>query len=155
MDGVKPVQTGFRSYGPDAMIGAFETMHSIGAVASLSGVQIETIRYYERIGVVPRPARTSSGRRTYDAEDIVRLQFVKRCRTLGFSLADIQVLLRIVEQSQCPCPEASVIGQRRLSEIRQKTEALRAQERLLATLLDKCTGVQGECLMLNSLKQGL
>ena len=69
--------------------------------------------------------------------------------------ADIQVLLRIVEQSQCPCPEASVIGQRRLSEIRQKTEALRAQERLLATLLDKCTGVQSECLMLNSLKQGL
>ena len=66
-------------------------MHSIGAVASLSGVQIETIRYYERIGVVPRPARTSSGRRTYDAEDIVRLQFVKRCRTLEFSLADIQV----------------------------------------------------------------
>ena len=152
--GVKPVQAGFSSSGPDTVTGAFE-MHSIGAAASLSCVQIETIRYYERSGVVPRPARTSSGRRTYDAEDIARLRFVKRCRTLGFSLTDIQIQLRIADENRIPCPEASTIGERRLSEIRQKIEALRGQEWLLATLLDKCAGEQCECPMLNGLMHGL
>ena len=136
------------------MTGAFE-MHSIGAAASLSGVRIETIRYYERRGVVPRPARTNSGRRAYDAEDIARLRFVKRCRTLGFSLTDIQILLRIAGEDQTPCPEASAIGERRLSEIRQNTAALRRQERFLTTLLEKCAGEQCECPMLNDLMHAL
>ena len=130
-------------------------MHSIGAAASLSGVPIETIRYYERRGIVPRPARTNSGRRTYDAEGVARLRFVKRCRTLGFSLTDIQLLLRIADGNRIPCPEASAIGERRLSEIRQATAALRRQESLLATLLDKCAGEQCECPMLNGLMHGL
>ena len=136
------------------MTGAF-AMYSIGAAASLSGVQIETIRFYERKGVVPRAVRTNSGRRTYDAAGVARLRFVKRCRTLGFSLMDVQVLLRIVEEGQVPCPEASAIGKRHLSEIRQKTVALRRQERFLTTQLEKCAGEQCECPMLNDLMHGL
>ena len=123
------------------MTGAFES-YPIGAAASLSGVEIETIRYYERRRIVPRPAWTNSGRRACDVEDAARLRFVKRCRTLGFSLTDIQILLRIVAESQVPCPEASAIGKRQPSKISQKTEALREQERFLATLLEKCTGEQ-------------
>ena len=132
------------------MTGALET-YSIGAAASLSGVQIETIRYYERKGVVPPPARTNSGRRRYDAEDIARLRFVKRLRMLEFSLRDIQVLLRIAEENRIPCPEASAIGKRRLSEIRQKTEVLRKQEQLLETLFENCADEPNECPMLNDL----
>ena len=64
-------------------------MHPIGAASTMSGVNIETIRYYEREGIVPRTARTAAGHRVYGDADIARLRFVKRCRDLGFPIPDI------------------------------------------------------------------
>lgn len=70
-------------------------MHTIGIAAKLSGVNIETIRYYKRGGVVPNPERTASGRRVYDKESVSRLRFVKRCRELGFPIPEIKSLLAL------------------------------------------------------------
>src|SRR3546814_10034854 len=68
-------------------------MHSIGEAARQSGVTVETIRYYERERIVPPPDRSASGRRLYDPAGIMRLRFVRRCRDLGLSIADIRTLL--------------------------------------------------------------
>ena len=117
----------------------------------MSGVTIETIRYYERTGVVPRAARTQSGRRIYDAESIARLRFVKRCRILGFSISDIRALLRLAEQGKAPCQEVKALGARHLSDIRSKIEHLSVLARALAALLDHCEDGRTECPMLDSL----
>lgn len=127
---------------------------SIGAAASMSGVSIETIRYYERTGVVPRAARTQSGRRIYDEEGIARLRFVKRCRMLGFSIPDTRALLRLAEDGEAPCSEVKALGARHLSDIRSKIEHLSVLARALAALLDRCEDGRVDCPMLGCLLFG-
>src|SRR3546814_14180805 len=77
-------------------------MHSIGEAARQSGVTVETIRYYERERIVPPPDRSASGRRLYDPAGIMRLRFVRRCRDLGLSIADIRTLLVFCEEGGMP-----------------------------------------------------
>ncbi len=117
----------------------------------MSGVCIETIRYYERTGVVPRAARTQSGRRIYDAEDIARLRFVKRCRMLGFSIPDIRALLRLTEDGDAPCAKVKALGVQHLSDIRSKIDHLNVLARTLAGLLERCEDGQTECPILDCL----
>ncbi|CAN0602133.1 unnamed protein product, partial [Ectocarpus sp. 12 AP-2014] len=81
----------------------------IGKASELSGVGIETIRYYEREGITPRPARTAAGRRDYDTHIVSRLRFVKRCRELGFSISDIRTLLDLSHSDTPTCDEARKI----------------------------------------------
>ena len=111
-------------------------MHLIGAAATMSGVHVETIRYYERAGIVPRAARTVSGRRRYTEEDIARLRFVRRCRDLGFSIPDIRTLLGLAEDSEPPLASTKILGERHLERIRRKIDELRELEHAITELIE-------------------
>ena len=113
-------------------------MPSIGEAARKSGVPVETIRYYERAGIVPGPPRSESGRRVYDAASIARLCLIKRCRDLGFPLANARALLALSENSDASCGDVKVIAEGHLAEVGRKIRALRDLEAALAELVREC-----------------
>lgn len=119
-------------------------MHPIGEAAAQSGVNIETIRYYEREGVVPKPYRSESGRRLYDDGAIARLRFVRRCRDLGFPLSDIKALLRLNFQTNA-CRQVRDIGAMHLTSVRTKIADLRRLEAALTHLLEQCSDASDQC----------
>jgi MerR family mercuric resistance operon transcriptional regulator len=112
-------------------------MTAIGEISALSGVHIETIRYYERIGLMPKPARAVSGRRCYDAKAAARLAFIRRARDLGFALADIRALLSLTD-SKAACRDAHALATRHRDAIRAKIKELRRLERLLSGTTERC-----------------
>ena len=112
----------------------------IGALSRLSGVNIETIRYYERVKMLPAPPRTAGGRRIYDANDLRTLVFVRRSRELGFSLEEIRALLRLGSPQRASCREVREIAAGHLQDIRAKLSDLRKLERLLARTVARCSG---------------
>ena len=126
-------------------------MHSIGAAARMSGVTIETIRYYEREGIVPEAERSVSGWRLYAMADIGRLRFIKRCREFGFPIADIRSLLALSVADQFPCEDAQAIGRRNLTLVRQKIGDLKRIEADLHQLVGLCDSGTSDCPMLRSL----
>ncbi|MGG6547635.1 UNVERIFIED_CONTAM: MerR family transcriptional regulator, partial [Prevotella sp. 15_C9] len=83
---------------------------TIGKLSELTGVNIETIRYYERIGMLPAPPRTVSGRRIYDSTDVRTLAFIRRSRELGFSLDEIRSLIRLSGPAKATCREVREIA---------------------------------------------
>jgi MerR family mercuric resistance operon transcriptional regulator len=113
---------------------------SIGQLAERSGVNIETIRYYERVELLPRPPRTVSGRRLFGMNDLRILVFVRRARELGFSLDEIRTLLRLGGPEKASCREVREIATLRLESVRSKLRDLKRLERLLATTVARCTG---------------
>jgi len=113
---------------------------TIGRLSELTGVNIETIRYYERTKVLPAPARTESGRRVYQSADVRTLAFLRRARELGFSLDEIRALLRLGAPEKASCREVRRIAAHHLDDIRAKISDLRKLERLLAKTVAQCTG---------------
>ena len=108
-------------------------MFTIGKASEQSGVNIETIRYYEREGVVPKPGRSAGGRRLYSSDEIAKLRFVRRCRDLGFPISIIQTFLSLTEQSDRSCGEVKAMAENHLGEITAKIENLvRLQDALLS-----------------------
>lgn len=93
---------------------------TIGALSREAGVGIETIRYYERIGLLPPPRRAESGYRHYNDDDIGWLRFVKRGRELGFSIDEIRTLLQLAAQPEQPCAEADRLVREHLAEVEQR-----------------------------------
>lgn len=126
-------------------------MYPIGEAARRSGVAIETIRYYEREGVVPLPDRAASGRRLYDRAGIARLRFVKRCRDLGFSLEDIRVLLALSKPGFQACSDVKRLGERHLRDVREKIADLTRLEAALAEMVAECGEQKPECPLLRQL----
>ena len=126
-------------------------MHRIGVASAMSGVNIETIRYYEREGVIPRAPRTRTNRRLYGDEDIARLRFVKRCRDLGFSIPDIRTLLDLSAGNNAPCADVKALGERHLRGVRRKLDELVNLERALAELVKRCDAGRTDCRMLKRL----
>ncbi len=125
---------------------------SIGALSERSGVNIETIRYYERIGVMPAPARSAGGYRIYGAEHAKRLQFVRRGRELGFSLDELRNLLRLVDGHAFTCAEVNALTVEHLRDIRQKIADLRRLERAMSEMAAQCKGDQvPECPIIDAL----
>ena len=114
--------------------------HPIGELSRLSGVNIETIRYYERIKMLPPPPRTASGRRIYGSTDLRTLTFIRRSRELGFSLDEIRALLRLGGPEKASCREVREIAAHHLGDIRAKLGDLRKLERLLAKTVARCSG---------------
>ena len=112
----------------------------IGELSKRSGVNIETIRYYERIKMLPAPPRTASGRRIYGAPDLRILAFIRRSRELGFSLNEIRALLRLGAPGKASCSEVKEIATHHLHDIRAKISDLAKLERLLAKTLFRCSG---------------
>jgi MerR family mercuric resistance operon transcriptional regulator len=132
--------TGSRIIGMAAITVSRATVFPIGALSERSGVNIETIRYYERIKLLPRPPRTASGRRVFDSTDLRLLVFIRRSRELGFSLDEIRALLRLGGPEKASCREVREIAAHHLEDIRSKLSDLRKLERLLATTVSRCSG---------------
>ena len=112
----------------------------IGKLSRLSGVNIETIRYYERIKMLPAPRRTASGRRVYAAAELRLLAFIRRARELGFSHNEIRALLRLGAPGMASCGEVKVIAMHHLEDMRAKLADLKKLERLLAKTVARCSG---------------
>lgn len=113
---------------------------SIGKVAARTGCNIETIRFYEKEGLLPPPGRTEGGHRLYTTEMVGRLVFVRRCRELGFSMAEIGQLLSLVDGDQVSCERVKDIADLHLVDIRSKIADLRKMERTLRDLSSQCSG---------------
>jgi len=125
---------------------------TIGKLSQLTGVNIETIRYYEKIKVVPTPLRTENGRRVYGPMERRILAFVRRSRELGFSLDEVRALLRLGGPEKASCREVHRIAAHHLDDIRAKISDLRKLERLLAKTVAQCTGTTApECPVLDIL----
>ena len=112
----------------------------IGELSKRSGVNIETIRYYERIKMLPAPPRTASGRRIYGETDLRVLAFIRRARQLGFSLEEVRALLRLGALGTASCLEVKEVAARHLQDIRAKMVDLAKLERLLAKTIARCSG---------------
>ncbi len=89
----------------------------IGELANRAGVSVQTIRFYERRGLLPEPPRKDSGYRIYGEEDLRRLCFVRQAKALGFSLSEIREILRMRQRGQCPCSDVISMAQRHLKEV--------------------------------------
>jgi MerR family mercuric resistance operon transcriptional regulator len=124
----------------------------IGEMSRKTGVNIETIRYYERIGVMPKPVRTEGGHRAYDADQLKRLAFIKRSRELGFSLGEIRALLDLVETGAYTCFEVHEMTTKHLAAVRKKVADLRRLERVLKDMAAQCSqGDVPECPIIDAL----
>lgn len=120
-------------------------MHPIGQAAALSGVKIETIRYYEREDIVPPAERSVAGRRLYDDAAIARLRFVRRCRDLGFPIPTIRDLLDLSSNSDDPCESVKLIGEQHLADIRNRIADLQRLESALTNFVAECNREQDGC----------
>jgi MerR family mercuric resistance operon transcriptional regulator len=128
---------------------------TISRLAAAAGVNFETVRYYERIGLMPPPARTASGHRAYEAAHVRRLTFIRRARELGFSIEDIRALLALAEPSHASCAQAQEIAQARLDDVRAKLTDLAKLERILAGTVARCSGDPApSCPVLDMLDAG-
>lgn len=124
---------------------------AIGELSRRTGVNIETIRYYERIGMMPRPLRSQGGRRLYTQDQSRRLAFIKRARTLGFMLEEIRTLLALTSGAGA-CAEVKHVTEQHLEEVRQRIKDLRRLEKVLRDLVAQCdSGRMSPCPVLESL----
>ena len=113
---------------------------TIGRLAARTGVNIETIRYYERIGMIPPPPRSAGGQRRYEESHLRRLSFVRRCRELGFPLDEIRTLLALVDGGSYSCAEVRDMTVRQLDAVRRRIADLLVMERTLDTMAAACAG---------------
>jgi DNA-binding transcriptional MerR regulator len=119
--------------------GASETgeLLKIGEVARRAGVGVETLRFYERSGLLDHPARTEGGYRLYDAEALKTLEFIKRAQALGFTLDEIKRIIAESRAGQRPCAEVRETVRRRLAELDEQMAQIRRYRDALATTLDQ------------------
>ena len=121
---------------------------SIGLLSTQTNCKIETIRYYEKIGIFPKPPRTEGGHRIYSENHLKRLVFIRRGRELGFSLEDIRALLKLIDGGGHTCQQVEAITLHHLGNIHQKILDLKKLEKILA----ECGGgVVPECPILDAL----
>lgn len=124
---------------------------TIGALSARTGVAIETIRYYERIGLLASPHRTQGRHRLYSQNDVKLLSFIRRCRELGFSLEDVRALLALANTPSA-CRVAKSISHRHLTSIREKIASLSKLEHALETLVVRCApDTQSPCPIIGAL----
>jgi MerR family mercuric resistance operon transcriptional regulator len=126
----------------------------IGKAAAASGCHIETIRYYERVGLLPHPARTAGGYRKYRLEEVDRLRFITRGRELGFSLEEIRSLLALADDPALSCRDVDQLARHHLADIQQRVRELRRIARELERTIANCAGgKRGQCAILGALRQ--
>lgn len=124
----------------------------IGILSRHSGVNIETVRYYERSGLLPRPARSTGGHRLYQQRDVDRLRFIRRARDLGFSLDEVRRLLDLANQKSRSCRRVHDLAAEHLAEVRTKIADLHRMEHVLDTMVKTCErGTLPECPLLDTL----
>jgi len=111
---------------------------TIGALSSFTGVNIETIRYYERINLMTKPPRTAGGHRNYQPEHVWRLHFIRRARELGFGIGDIRTLLTLALRTNNSCADARAIAATHLADVRAKRDDLAKLEKVLTDTIEQC-----------------
>ncbi|MEX2263362.1 MAG: MerR family DNA-binding protein [Bryobacteraceae bacterium] len=125
----------------------------IGEVAKRGGVNLQTIRYYERERLLPKPPRLSSGYRMFPADAVHRVRFIKRAQELGFSLAEIRELLSIQIDPKKECSDVQRLAKAKIADIDEKIRTLEAMKRVLSGLMQICpgSGPSSECPILESI----
>lgn len=125
---------------------------AIGGLSKLTGANIETIRYYERVGLLPAPQRSPGGYRLYGTDQLKRLNFIRRARTLGFSIGEVRTLLRLADERKRPCAEVRVVAEAHLRDIRARIADLGRMERALEATVARCAeGRRAACPVIEAL----
>lgn len=125
---------------------------TIGQLAEATGTKVETIRYYESIGLLDEPARTASNYRAYSADHVTRLSFIRRARDLGFTLEEVRALISLADRKGQSCEEVDALARAHLAGIDRKLADLRALKRQLTSVIDSCDrGVVDNCKILEAL----
>ena len=128
-------------------------MLTIGSLANKTGTKVQTIRYYEQIGLMPEPGRTEGGQRRYGDDELDRLAFIRHARQLGFSLEAIRELLDLSDHPHRPCLEADAIARRQLKQVEQRLARLEALRTDLQRRVHECSGGQtADCRVLEVLR---
>ncbi len=121
-------------------------------LARATGCNLETIRYYETIGIMPDPPRTAKGYRSYDDAHVRRLKFVMRSRDLGFSLDEIRGLLGLVDDRSQTCAQVQTVAEAHLEDVQAKIADLTRIARVLSETVARCTGdAAPECAVIDTL----
>ena len=115
-------------------------MLTIGTLAKKTGTKVQTIRYYEQIGLLPEPGRSAGGQRRYGDTELDRLSFVRHARQLGFSLDAIRELLDLSDHPDKSCAEADAIARRQLKQVEQRMARLEALRTELQRMVHECSG---------------
>ncbi len=123
----------------------------IGKAAEVLGLSADTLRYYEKIGLVPRVGKNHSGRRTYSEKDVARLKFVQRAQSIGFSLAEIGQLLKLRENPLKSSKAIRAMAQRKCKDMQKQISTLKTVEAELTLLLNLCSGNSDNCPILDRL----
>lgn len=124
----------------------------IGALALRSGCKVETIRYYERAGLLKTPVRTEGNQRVYGEDDARRLAFIRNARELGFTIEAVRELLHLSENPSLACDEADIIASRHLEEVEARLKRLRALRKELKRMTTQCRGIiVSECRVIEVL----
>ncbi len=132
------------------------TILTTGQLARQAGVNVETLRYYERQGLLPEPPRSPSGYRRYPREGVARIRFIKRAQELGFSLNEIGELLSLRHDANTTCNEVRERAENKIADINTKLGDLERMRRALVRLAESCPG-QGpgeDCPILDYLEEG-
>ncbi len=130
-------------------------MFTIGSLSRRTRVNIETIRYYERIGLIPPPQRTASRRRMFSQDDASRLAFIRHARDLGFDIATIRELLAMQGNSEASCDEVSEVARRQLAAVNSKIDRLHVLKSELARMIKRCAGGRvADCRIIEALTEG-
>jgi Cd(II)/Pb(II)-responsive transcriptional regulator len=126
----------------------------IGELAQRSGCKVETVRFYEREGLLEAPERDDNGYRNYTTTHLVELNFIRHCRLLGMGLPDVRILHGLQSQPALACDEINHLIDRKIEHVHQQIEALHLLEQQLQTLRDTCNSVTrvGECKILHNLE---
>ena len=127
---------------------------TIGQLAEAAEVNVETVRYYHRRGLLPAPPRPVGGIRRYPAAVLTRLRFIKRSQSLGFSLDEVEALLSLHDGRACSTARA--IAEHKLAEVRQRIQDLSLLEGALTTLVQRCSTSKGKvsCPLIDALMDG-
>lgn len=127
-------------------------MMPIGVLSTKSGVHIETIRYYERAGVLPKARRAANGRRTYGEADVGRLTFIRHARQLGFDLAAVRALLALQGRPELSCEAASKLASAQLSAVESRLSRLAVLRDELRRMVRACkNGRVSDCRVIDAL----
>ncbi len=126
--------------------------YAIGKMSSETGVNIETIRYYERIGLMPKPDRTQGGNRQYNTDQLKRLFFIRKCRELGFKIEEIRALLQMVDREDFTCSQVHAMTIEHLENVKMKLSDLKRMEKTLKLMAAQCSrGDVPECPVIETL----
>src|SRR5262249_19001715 len=126
----------------------------IGEVASQAGVNVQTLRFYERRGLLPEPPRRASGYREYAPESVRRVWFIKRAQELGFTLAELEELLRLRDDPGIPCRQVRATAEAKIDDIERRIRRLQAMRAALAALVESCAANrEHHCPLLEALDE--